>query len=47
MKEMNNLRGEANKEVSAKFDPSQLNYNRALQDYYDTSDRWQQLGPFH
>jgi hypothetical protein len=47
MKEMNNLRGESNTEVSARFNPSELNYNRALQDYYDTSDRWQQLGPFH
>jgi len=47
IKEMNNLKQESTQEVSARFDSSQLNYNRAMQDYYDTSEKWQQLGPFH
>jgi hypothetical protein len=47
MKELNNMKTETSQEVSARFDPAQLNYNRAMQDYYDTSEKWQRLGPFH
>jgi hypothetical protein len=47
MRSMNQMRNEASQEVAARFDPSQMNYNQSLQEYYDVTDRWQRLGPFH
>lgn len=46
VRSMNAMRNEARTEVSARFDPSQMNYNRSLQEYYDVKDRWSDLGPF-
>jgi len=41
------MRSEANSELAAtqKFDPSQLNYYKSLEEMYAVSDRWSQLGP--
>jgi hypothetical protein len=47
IKEIKHMNEGVTEEVSARFDPSQLNYNRAVQDYYDTTEKWQNLGPFH
>jgi hypothetical protein len=44
---MKQMQYEATVDASvAKLDPSQLSYNKTVEQIYSASDSWNQLGPF-
>lgn len=47
VRSMRSMNHEAKAQINNRFDPSQLQYERSLQEMHEVSSRWAQLGPLN